>query len=68
MAERSRVRLALTEIADAQGDVDAFIGQSEEKARKVPQIAAEIARRLLSAGPGRAEEAWQATSSTLTTR
>ena len=61
MAERSRVgtvRLALTEIADLQGDVDAFIDQYEEKARKVPKIAAEIARRLLSAG--RIEEAWQA--------
>ena len=61
MAERSRVstvRLALTEIADMQGDVDAFIAQYEEKTRKVPKIAAEIARRLLSAG--RVEEAWQA--------
>jgi hypothetical protein len=60
MAERSRVstvRLALTEIADALGDVDAFIEQHEEEARKVPKIAAEIARRLLSAGRG--QEAWQ---------
>jgi hypothetical protein len=60
MAERSRVstvRLALTEIADAQGDVDAFIQQYEAETRKVPKIAAEIARRLLSAG--RAEEAWR---------
>src|SRR5215471_15701298 len=60
MAERSRVgtvRLALTEIADALGDVDFFIEQYDEKARKVPKIAAEIARRLLSAG--RAEEAWR---------
>jgi hypothetical protein len=61
MAERSRistVRPALTEIADVQGDVDAFIAQYEEQTRKVPKIAAEIARRLLSAG--RLEEAWQA--------
>jgi hypothetical protein len=60
MAERSRVRtvhLALTEIADALGDVDAFIEQHAEETRKVPKIAAEIARRLLSAG--RAQEAWQ---------
>jgi len=60
MAERSRVstvRLALTEIADALGDVDAFIEQYEEGTRKVLKIAAEIARRLLSAG--RAQEAWQ---------
>ena len=61
MAERSRVstvRLALTEIADALGDVDAFIEQYEEETRKVPKIAAQIARRLLSAG--RAQEALQA--------
>ena len=65
MAERSRVstvRLALTEIADAQGDVDAFIEQYEEETRKVPKIAAEIARRLLSAG--RAQEAWQTIEAT----
>jgi hypothetical protein len=60
MAERSRVstvRLALTEIADALGDVDAFIDQHDEETRKVPKVAAEIARRLLFAG--RAQEAWQ---------
>lgn len=58
MAERSRlstVRLALKDIADAQGDVDAFIDQYDEDTRKVPAIAAEIARRLLDAG--RAEDA-----------
>jgi hypothetical protein len=63
MAERSRistVRLALTEIADMQGDVDAFIAQYEKKTRKVPKIAADIARRLLAAG--RVEEAWRAIS------
>jgi hypothetical protein len=60
MAEHSRVstvRLALQEIADAQGDVDAFIAQYDEQTRKVPNIAAEIARRLLAAG--RTEEAWR---------
>src|SRR6516225_12037851 len=65
MAERSRVstvRLALTEIADALGDVDAFIEQYEEETRKVPKIAAQIARRLLSAG--RAGEAWQTIETT----
>jgi len=65
MAERSRlstVRLALTEIADALGDVDAFMEQYEEETRKVPRIAAEIARRLLSAG--RAQEAWQTIQAT----
>jgi Family of unknown function (DUF6880) len=60
MAERSRistVRRALQDIADAMGDVDAFIEQFDEQTRKVPKIAAEIARRLLAAG--RAGEAWQ---------
>jgi uncharacterized protein DUF6880 len=50
MAERSRVstvRLALMEIADALGDVDAFIAQYEPETKKMPKIAAEIARRLL---------------------
>jgi len=60
MAERSQVstvRLALMEIADALGDLDAYIEQYEEEARKVPKIASEIAQRLLAAG--RAQEAWQ---------
>jgi hypothetical protein len=63
MAERSRVstvRLALTEIADVQGDVDALIAQYEEQTRKVPKIAADIARRLLAAG--RVDEAWRSIS------
>ncbi|MBV8456406.1 MAG: hypothetical protein JO122_07300 [Acetobacteraceae bacterium] len=65
IAERSRVstiRLALQEIADAQGDVDSFIAQYEKPVRKVPKIAAEIARRLL--GAGRSDEAWQAIEAT----
>jgi hypothetical protein len=65
MAERSRistVRHALQDIADAMGDVDAFIEQFDEPTRKIPKIAAEIARRLLSAG--RAQEAWQAIETT----
>lgn len=65
IAEHSRtstVRLALMEIADAQGDVDAFIDQYDERTRKVPKIAAEIARRLLAAG--RAREAWQIVEAT----
>jgi hypothetical protein len=60
IAEHSRagtVRLALLEIADAQGDVDAFIAQYDEQVRKVPKVAAGIARRLLAAGRG--EEAWR---------
>ncbi len=61
IAERSRVstvKLALQDIADAQGDVDAFIGQYNEETRKVPKIAAEIAQRLLAAG--RVDDAWAA--------
>jgi len=53
-----RVRLAPQEIADAQGDVDAFIAQQTGKARTVPSVAAEIAQRLLAAG--RAKEALNA--------
>jgi hypothetical protein len=61
VAERSRistVRRALQDIADAAGDIDAFIEQYDERTKKAPKVAAEIARRLLSAG--RAPEAWQA--------
>ena len=54
----STVTLALEAIADAQGDVDAFIAQKSEKAKTVPAVAAEIAQRLLDAG--RAQEAWAA--------
>ncbi len=52
------IHLALQEIADAQGDVDAFIAQQSEKAKTMPRVAAEIAQRLLKAG--RAKEAWNA--------
>ena len=55
---KSVIKLALQEIADAQGDADAFIAQKSEVARTVPAVATEIAGRLLSAG--RVEEAWDA--------
>jgi len=55
---KSVVSLALQEIADAQGDVDAFITQKSKEARTVPIVAAQIAGRLL--GAGRAKEAWAA--------
>ena len=55
---KSVVNLALQEIADAQGDVDAFIAQKSEASRTAPTVATEIAGRLLSAG--RIEEAWSA--------
>ena len=49
-ARQSMVRMALKDIADAMGDVDAFIAQYDPKKRQVPKIAAEIAARLLAAG------------------
>jgi len=49
------IRIALEQIADAEGDVDAFIAQQSAPARAVPAIAADIAGRLLTAG--RAKEA-----------
>ncbi len=60
-AERRRdstVRMALQEIADALGDVDAFIAQQSEIAKTVPMVAAGIAQRLLAAD--RTSEAWEA--------
>lgn len=52
------VRIALQEIADALGDVDAYIAQQPKATRKAPMIATSIANRLLAAG--RAEEALKA--------
>jgi len=54
----STVELALQEIADAQGDVDAFIEQTSETARAAPAVATDIAGRLLAAG--RVDEALDA--------
>ncbi len=64
---RQRVSsLLLQQVADALGDVDAYIGQYEPDARRVPAIAARIAGRLLAAG--RATEAWAAIEATDTGR
>ena len=46
----NRISGALQDIADAQGDVDAFMAQHSKASRSVDGIAAEIARRLLAAG------------------
>ena len=54
-ARATAIRLALQDIADAEGDVDAFIAQYDAGARQRPRIAAELARRLVAAG--RAAEA-----------
>ena len=45
-------RHALQQIADAQGDVDSFIAQYSKAARRAPQIAAEIGKRLVAAERG----------------
>ena len=61
VADGTRIRIArsaLQDIADAQGDVDAFIEQVDEDSLKDTAVAAAIARRLLAAG--RAEEALNA--------
>ncbi|MEM6942649.1 MAG: DUF6880 family protein [Pseudomonadota bacterium] len=55
---RFMLRAALAEIADATGDVDAFIAQQTERSREMPAIAAQIANRLLDAD--RIDEAWAA--------
>lgn len=69
LEERRRqatVTSALREIADAQGDVDAFIALHGEESRKVPAFAADIGRRLLAAG--RADEALATVNEATTTR
>ncbi len=48
-------REALKDIADAQGDADAYVAQLDPKSFSIPKVAAEVARRLLAAG--RAQEA-----------
>jgi hypothetical protein len=52
------LKSALQDLADQEGDVDAFLAQESESARKNPPVAAQIGRRLLAAG--RAQEAWAA--------
>lgn len=54
--------LLLQQVADALGDVDAYIAQYEPEIRRVPLIAARIAERLLAAG--RMDEAWAAIEAT----
>jgi hypothetical protein len=51
--QASTIQLALQEIASAQGDVDGFIAQYDERARKGPMIAAGIATRLARIRLGR---------------
>lgn len=58
LSDNYTLRMALEQIADVEGDADAYIAQQSDLARKAPQVAAEIARRLLEAG--RFEDAWEA--------
>lgn len=51
----STVKLALQAIADALGDVDAYIAQQSKQSLQSPMVATDIAQRLLVAG--RAAEA-----------
>lgn len=55
---RGIANFVLREVADALGDVDGYVAQVEAGARKVPSVAADIARRLLNAG--RPQDAWTA--------
>jgi hypothetical protein len=55
---RAHAKQVLQEIANLQGDVDGFIDQYGEEARKAPATAAVIARRLLEAS--RASDALEA--------
>ncbi|WP_375404658.1 DUF6880 family protein [uncultured Sphingomonas sp.] len=58
-SQRTRASaLLLQHVADALGDVDAYIAQYEPETRRVPLIAARIAERLLAAG--RTADAWAA--------
>ncbi len=54
-ARNSAIRLALQDIADVKGDVDAFLAQYSAADRRKPGIAAQLAPRLVAAG--RAEQA-----------
>jgi hypothetical protein len=58
LSDNYALRMALEQIADVEGDADAYIAQQSDLARKAPQVAAEIARRLLA--DGRLEDAWKA--------
>lgn len=52
------LRRALQNLADGEGDVDAYIALVDVNSHQAPKVAAAIARRLLAAG--RAEEALKA--------
>jgi len=49
-ARASTVRMALADIADARGDVDAYVATLSEAARTMPRVALDMAGRYLAAG------------------
>jgi hypothetical protein len=51
------LKSALQDLADQERDVEAYLAQESESARKIPPVAAQIGQRLLAAG--RAQEAWE---------
>lgn len=51
----SLVRMALADIADAQGDVEAYVATLSPESRTMPQVALDLARRYFAAD--RSEEA-----------
>lgn len=55
--KRLRIDIILQDIADQQGDVDAYMRRYGPEQLRMPRIAAEVAQRLLAAG--RVEEAFE---------
>lgn len=53
--QAAALKRALQDIADGEGDVDAYMAQESATSRKAPRVAAAIATRLLAAG--RAQDA-----------
>ncbi len=48
--QRAPVRSLLMDVADAQGDADAYAALHDDELRRMPRLAAAIARRFLAAG------------------
>lgn len=55
---RRTASFVLQQIAEAMGDVDAYVARFDSSSRRFPVVAADISRRLLHAG--RPQEAWDA--------
>ena len=55
--KRLRIGIILQDVADQQGDMDAYMRRYEPEQPRMPRIAADVAQRLLAAG--RAAEAFE---------